>query len=53
MRRKMESMQAEMDRFITQLKEKLQSRREREELNSKQALVPVRRPGRIIKVEKG
>ena len=53
MRRKMESMQDEMDRFITQLKEELQSRREREKIDSKQALVPVRRPGRIIKVKKG
>ena len=53
MRRKMESMQAEMDRFITRLKEELQSRRAREEIDSTQALVPVRRPGRIIKVKKG
>ncbi|MCZ6695338.1 MAG: helix-turn-helix transcriptional regulator [Acidobacteria bacterium] len=53
MRRKMESMQAEMDRFITRLKEELQSRREREGIDSTQALVPVRRPGRIIKIKKG
>ncbi len=53
MRRKMESMQGEMDRFITQLKEELQSRREREDVDSRQALVPVKRPGRIIKVKKG
>lgn len=53
MRRKMESMQAEMDRFITRLKEELQSRRERERIDSTQALVPVRRPGRIIKIKKG
>ena len=53
MRRKMESMQSEMDRFITRLKEELQSRRDREQIDSRQALVPIRRPGRIIKVKKG
>jgi MerR family transcriptional regulator/heat shock protein HspR len=54
MRCKMESMQEEMDSFIARLRDKLQSRRSREEIESKEALVPVRRrPGRTIKIQKG
>ncbi len=53
MRRKMESMQAEMDRFIARLKDELQSRREHDGIDAKEALVPVKKPGRIVKVQKG
>jgi MerR family transcriptional regulator/heat shock protein HspR len=53
MRHKMEAMQEEMDRFISKLRDELQSRRNREGIEPKEALVPVRRPRRIIKVQKG
>ncbi len=53
MRGKMESMQDEMDRFITRLREELERRRRGGETEPTQALVRVKRPGRIIKVEKG
>lgn len=52
MRRKIETMQSEMDRFIESLKEEV-GRRAAKEPESTQALVKVGAPGRIIKVEKG
>jgi MerR family transcriptional regulator/heat shock protein HspR len=53
MRSKMQSMQDEMDRFITRLRDELERRRRGGETESTQALVRVKRPGRVIKVEKG
>ena len=53
MRRKMEQMQAEMDRFVQGLREEMQKRRGRGGSDPSKALVPVGRTGRIIKVEKG
>ena len=52
-RGKMESMQEQMDRIITRLREDLERRRRGGETEPTQALVRVKRPGRIIKVEKG
>lgn len=52
MRRKMLSMQDEMDRFITRLRDELERRHRGDETESTRALVRVKRPGRI-KVEKG
>ncbi|MFQ5876094.1 MAG: helix-turn-helix transcriptional regulator [Acidobacteriota bacterium] len=53
MRRRMESMQAELDRFVAGLKEELKSRQRGEAQAASQALVRVGRPGRIVKVQKG
>ena len=53
MRRKMESMQSELDRFVAGLKEELRNRREGDATSSNRALVRVGRPGRIVKVQKG
>ncbi len=53
MRRKMETMQEEMDRFIMGLREELARRQKRAETEPSQALVPVGRQGRIIKIERG
>ncbi len=53
MRRRLETMQAEMDRFVAGLKEELGRRRQHGETEPSQALVKVGAPGRIIKVEKG
>jgi MerR family transcriptional regulator/heat shock protein HspR len=53
MRRKMESMQSEIERFIERLKEEVDRQRRGDEMEASRALVKVRRPGRIIKIEKG
>lgn len=53
MRSKMQSMQDEMNRFITRLRDELERRRRGGETESTQALVRVRQPGRVVKVEKG
>ncbi|HXH27889.1 MAG TPA: helix-turn-helix transcriptional regulator [Candidatus Polarisedimenticolia bacterium] len=53
MRRKIETMQAEMDRFVSGLKEEVERRRQGPDEDASQALVRVTKPGRIIKVEKG
>jgi MerR family transcriptional regulator/heat shock protein HspR len=53
MRGRMQSMQDEMDRFIARLRDELERRRRGGETEPTQALVPVRKPGRVIKVEKG
>src|SRR5712692_7635586 len=53
MRRRMEAMQVEVERFITGLREELTRRRQRGETEPSQALVPVRHQGRIFKVERG
>ncbi|HET6278148.1 MAG TPA: helix-turn-helix transcriptional regulator [Candidatus Polarisedimenticolia bacterium] len=52
MRIRMQSMQNEMDRFIARLRDELERRRAGE-TEPTQALVPVKKPGRVIKVEKG
>jgi len=53
MRGKMQAMQEEMDRFMTRLRDELERRRSGGETEPTQALVRVKRPGRVIKVEKG
>jgi MerR family transcriptional regulator/heat shock protein HspR len=53
MRRRLETMQAEMDRFIESLRDEVGRRRMAQDEELSQALVKVARPGRIIKVEKG
>jgi len=53
MRRRMESMQDEIDRFIARLKDEVDRQRRGGAGDTSQALVRVGRPGRIIKVEKG
>jgi MerR family transcriptional regulator, heat shock protein HspR len=53
MRHKIETMQAEMDRFVSGLKDEVERRRQDPDEPSSQALVRVSKPGRIIKVEKG
>lgn len=53
MRRKIDAMQQEMDRFIATVKEELNRRQQGGEHASSGALVRVDAPGRIIKVEKG
>ena len=52
MRRRLEAMQTEMDRFMESLKEEIGRRRGGEGAAS-QALVKVGTPGRIIKIDKG
>ena len=53
MRYKMEAMQADIDRFVTDLKEELSRRRRPGEAEASQALVRVGKEGRTIKIEKG
>jgi len=53
MRRKMETMQHEMDRFIVQIADQMTRRGRAEEADRSQALVRVGKPGRVIKIEKG
>lgn len=53
MRQRMETMQSEMDRFISRLHEELERRRRGGSSEPTQALVKVKKPGRIIKIEKG
>ena len=53
MRRRMESMQSEIDRFLSRLQEEVERHRPGGEIEPSQALVKVSRPGRIVKVEKG
>jgi MerR family transcriptional regulator/heat shock protein HspR len=52
MRRKMETMQMEMDRFMTTLRDEI-ARHRGPAPSSSQALVRVGRPGRVIKIRKG
>ncbi|HEU4401799.1 MAG TPA: helix-turn-helix transcriptional regulator [Candidatus Polarisedimenticolia bacterium] len=51
LRRRLEAMQSDMDRFMSSLREELE-RRHRGASDSSGALVRVGTPGRIIKVEK-
>ncbi len=53
MRRRLEAMQEQMDRFIEGLRDELGRRRLAHDEESSQALVKVAAPGRIIKIEKG
>jgi MerR family transcriptional regulator/heat shock protein HspR len=53
MRRKMEVMQAEMDRFMKLLRDEIARRQGGSVSSPSQALVRVGRPGRVIKVRKG
>ncbi len=53
MRRKMESMQSEMDRFVAGLKEEILRRRPQGTSGPSQALVRVGTHGRIIRIKKG
>ncbi|PYS97537.1 MAG: MerR family transcriptional regulator, partial [Acidobacteria bacterium] len=53
MRYKMETMQADIDRFVADLKEELSRRRRPGEAEASQALVRVGKEGRTIKIEKG
>ena len=53
MRRKLEAMQAEMDRFVAGLKEEIRRLRHEGEAGSSQALVRVEGGGRTIRIEKG
>ena len=50
---KMESMQAEMDRFVTGLQEEVVRHRSQGAGGGSQALVRVGAQGRIIKIKKG
>ena len=52
LRRKIETMQQEMERFIGQVREELGKRRREEGIDSSHALVKVTGPGRNLKVEK-
>ena len=52
MRTKMETMQYEMDHFVARLRDELERRRTGG-TEPTQALVKIKRPGRIIKVRKG
>jgi len=53
MRLKMEAMQADIDRFVADLKEELTRRRRPGETEVSRALVRVGKEGRTIKIEKG
>ena len=53
MRHKLQTMQSEVDRFVTELKGELRKRRQRGETEPTEALVRVGPQGRIIKIEKG
>jgi len=53
MRQKMESMQAEMDRFVTGLQEEVVRHRSQGPGGGSQALVRVGAQGRVIKIKKG
>ena len=53
MRRRMDAMQTEMGRFIAGIREEISRRRRGVEGEASQALVPVGRHRRSIKVEKG
>ena len=53
MRRRMERMQQEVDRFVAGLQEEFQRRGAGEESGRSEALVKVTPPGRVIKAEKG
>src|SRR5512143_3479792 len=53
MRRKMEAMQSEMDRFMNLLRDEIARRQGGSGPSTSQALVRVGRPGRVIKVRKG
>jgi MerR family transcriptional regulator, heat shock protein HspR len=52
LRRKIETMQQEMERFIGQVREELGKRRREEGIDSSRALVKVTAPARKLKVEK-
>ncbi len=53
LRRKMEHMQQEMDRFVADLKDEFERRRRGEGSDPSKALVKLHTPTRIIKIEKG
>ena len=53
MRRKMEAMQMEMDRFMTMLREEIARHRSASGSGASQALVRVGSPARVIKIRKG
>jgi MerR family transcriptional regulator/heat shock protein HspR len=53
MRSRMRSMQEEMDRFVARLRDEFLNRRSGAGTGPTQALVRVKKPGRVIKVEKG
>jgi MerR family transcriptional regulator/heat shock protein HspR len=53
MRRRMERMQQEIDRFVAGLQEEVRRQGTGAEARRSEALVKVASPGRIIKVEKG
>jgi MerR family transcriptional regulator/heat shock protein HspR len=53
MRRKMEAMQMEMDRFMTTLREEIARQRGEPAAGSSQALVRVSAPARFVKIRKG
>jgi MerR family transcriptional regulator/heat shock protein HspR len=52
LRQKIETMQQEMERFISQVREELGKRRREEGVDSSRALVKVAGPGQSLKVEK-
>jgi MerR family transcriptional regulator/heat shock protein HspR len=53
MRRRLQAMQGELDRFVASLKDELRRRGQREESGVTGALVKAESPGRIIKIQKG
>jgi MerR family transcriptional regulator, heat shock protein HspR len=53
MRRRMDAMQTEMGRIIAGIREEMARRRKGEEEDTSQALVPIGRHRRVIKVERG
>ncbi len=52
LRDKIETMQREMERFVTEVREELGRRKQEEAVESSRALVKVSSPGRLFKVEK-
>lgn len=53
MRRRLQAMQGELDRFVASLMDELQRRGQRGESGGTEALVKAETPGRIIKIQKG
>ncbi|MGH9797200.1 MAG: MerR family transcriptional regulator [Candidatus Polarisedimenticolia bacterium] len=53
MRRRMQAMQEEMDRFVARLREELHGHRREAVTPPSRALVRVQSPGRILRVRKG